>query len=500
MTLDQLTDRETLLKAAKLLEAENLVMAKMIAKLKKRLSVLEGTEAVQLKLQIEDLEADLAQARKKLFGESTERRKAPTADEPPSDEPKRQTGHGRREQPKLEVIERVHVQCSEDKCGVCGGETSEWTGQFEESEEIDIIERRFVVTKHKRQKYRCSCGSCIQTAPGPVKLFDGARYSVGFAVHVAMSKYADHMPLERQVKAMGRDGLTIDSQTLWDQIEALARLLQPAHDALAAYVLSQPVLGADETHWRLMGEKGKKEGGAGKQWHVWALAAPTAVTYRIEDSRSADAAHKVLGGYQGTVLADGYSAYQSLKKRGAGFKLAHCWAHVRRKFVEIEEQYPRECAEVLDWIGKLYRIERDTRDGPPEKRLEARRQISRDILIEIQNWALRTEALPQSNLGKAIAYMGGVWDGLRVFLDDPEVELDNNRTERALRSVVVGRKNHYGSRSRRGTEVAALFYSLIESAKLAGVRPHTYLKLATEAALRGAKIPLPHEVAGPASA
>lgn len=500
MTLDQLTDRETLLKAAKLLEAENLAMAKIIAKLKKRLAVLEGTEAVQLKLQIEDLEADLAQARKKLFGESTERRKIPADESTPAEEPKKQTGHGRRAQPQLEVIERVHVQSTEDKCGVCGGETKEWAGQFEESEEIDIIERRFVVTKHKRQKYRCNCGSCIQAAPGPVKLFDGARYSVGFAIHVAMSKYADHLPLERQVKTMGRDGLTIDSQTLWDQIEALARLLQPAHEALAAYVLTQPVIGADETHWRLMGEKGKKEGGAGKQWHVWALAAPAAVSYRIEDSRSAEAAGKVLGGYRGTVLTDGYAAYQSLKKRGAGFKLAHCWAHVRRKFVEIQEQYPNECGEVLDWIGKLYQIERDTRDGPPEERLETRRQSSRQILTEIQNWALRTEALPQSNLGKAIAYMGGVWEGLRVFLDDPDVELDNNRTERALRGVVVGRKNHYGSRSRRGTEVAALFYSLIESAKLAGAGPHTYLKIATEAALQGAKIPLPHEVVAAPSA
>jgi transposase len=500
VTLDQLTDRETLLKAAKLLEAENLVMAKMIAKLKKRLAVLEGTEAVQLKLQIEDLEADLAQARKKLFGESTERRKPPAAESAPAEEPKRQTGHGRREQPKLEVVERVHVQSAEDKCEVCGGETKEWAGQFEESEEIDIIERRFVVTKHKRQKYRCNCGSCIKAAPGPVKLFDGARYSVGFAVHVAMSKYADHLPLERQVKTMGRDGLTIDSQTLWDQIEALGRLLQPAHEALADYVLEQPVIGADETHWRLMGEKGKKEGGAGKQWHVWALAAPDAVSYRIEDSRSAEAAARVLGGYTGTVLTDGYGAYQSLKKRGEKFKLAHCWAHVRRKFVEIEEQYPKECGEVLDLIGKLYQVERDTRDGPPDKRLETRRERSRTLLTEIQNWALRTEALPQSNLGKAIAYMGGVWEGLRVFLDDPDVELDNNRTERAIRGVVVGRKNHYGSRSRRGTEVAALFYSLIESAKLAGVGPHTYLKIATEAALRGAKIQLPHEVAAAATA
>ena len=91
--------------------------------------------------------------------------------------------------------------------------------------------------------------------------------------------------------------------------------------------------------------------------------------------------------------------------------------------------------------------------------------------------------------------MGSLWDGLRVFLDDPLVGLDNNGTERALRGIVVGRKNHYGSRSMRGTEVAAILYTLIESAKLAGVGPQTYLKTAITAALRGQQIPLPHEVA-----
>src|SRR4029078_11002276 len=99
------------------------------------------------------------------------------------------------------------------------------------------------------------------------------------------------------------------------------------------------------------------------------------------------------------------------------------------------------------------------------------------IIRRIHDWALSTSALPQSPLGKAIAYMGSMWDGLQVFLDHPNVELDNNRTERALRGVVIGRKNHYGSRSQRGTEVAALFYSLIESAKLAGGGPHTYLQI-----------------------
>src|SRR5690606_10599298 len=204
-------------------------------------------------------------------------------------------------------------------CKACGGRLTEWSGQYEESEEIDVLERRFVLKKHKRQKYRCGCGQCIETAPGPVKLFDGARYSVNFAVHVAMGKYADHLPLERQVRMMQRDGLEIDSQTLWDQLNALGQLLKPAHERLHGYVLSQPVIGVDETHWRLMGEKGKKQGGAGKRWQAWAVVAPEAVCYRLLDSRSAEAAGEVLRDYSGTILCDGYGAYASLKKKGGRF-------------------------------------------------------------------------------------------------------------------------------------------------------------------------------------
>ena len=122
-----------------------------------------------------------------------------------------------------------------------------------------------------------------------------------------------------------------------------------------------------------------------------------------------------------------------------------------------------------------------------------RHERSRAIVHEIQTWALAQRALPESSLGKAITYLLGLWAGLTRFLDNPCIPLDNNRTERGLRGVVLGRKNHYGSRSRRGTEVAALFYSLIESAKLCGVDPKRYLLTATRAALADrATVTLPH--------
>lgn len=166
---------------------------------------------------------------------------------------------------------------------------------------------------------------------------------------------------------------------------------------------------------------------------------------------------------------------------------------MRRKFVEAEEVAPAPAKQALDLIGKLYAAEKDCASEDDRRRI--RELHSRDIVGRIQEWALRQEALPRSPLRKAIAYMGDLWPGLLRFLDDPRLALDNNATERAMRGVVVGRKNHYGSRSERGTEVAALFYSLIESAKLAGVEPDAYLRAAARLGIRGEQIQLPHELA-----
>src|SRR5690606_18208148 len=264
-------------------------------------------------------------------------------------------------------------------------------------------------------------------------------------------------------------------------------------ERLQSYILTQPVIGVDETRWKLLAAKNKNQGGRGKVWQIWAICCPDAAHYSFEDSRSVEAAKTVLGDYSGTILTDGYVSYESLKKSSGRFEQAYCWAHVRRKFFEIKDQQPEKCERILDLIGELYAVEKDAREGPPDEVLALRKERSKPIITAIQHWMLETEAFPESPLGKAIKYMAKRWDGLRLFLDDANVSLDNNATERALRGLVVGRKNHYGSRSVRGTQVAAILYSLIESAKLAGVGVHTYLKTAITAALRGHVIPLPHE-------
>jgi len=500
--LDVEKDLETVRQAALLLEAENKKLVAKNLELHRELLKAKGLGAEQLELKIAELELQLAQRNKALFGKLSEKRRKRSKQ---SGETKgSQPGHGPKDQPLLREIESpVELGAAANAvCPHCDKPVVEWQGQFEESEEIDVIQREFVIKKIKRKKARCECCRTIVTAPAPDKLFAGARYSIAFAVLVVVSKYADHLPLERQVKMMSRDGLDVDSQTLWDYVWAVAQLLRPAHEQLLQYVLSKPVIGADETWWRLMGAAKKRDGGDGDKWWIWAACADDAACYRLEDSRSEKAAQKLLCGYEGTVMCDGYGVYGALAGATNDIKLAHCWSHVRRKFLDIEPAFQKEANEVLDMIDELFRIEKLCPTGPPgdEMRRQLRSEQSRPIVKRIEQWALATKTFPQSGLRKAIEYMGGVWNGLVVFLDDPRVPLHNNSSERSLRSPVIGRVNHFGSRSRRGTEAAAILYSLIESAKRAGVEPGAYLDQAIRAAVRQQPIPLPHQVVAAASA
>jgi transposase len=235
---------------------------------------------------------------------------------------------------------------------------------------------------------------------------------------------------------------------------------------------------------------------------VWGVATPTTAFYRILPGKSADEERQVLGDYRGTVVVDGYAVYEVLARAGPGFALAHCWAHTKRKFEANATDWPTACGEIDQLIRDLYAVERlvpgrfpgDTAAQAFSHQL--RQERSRAITERIKTWAMEQVGLRRRNLGKAVRYLLERWSGLTRFLDSPCIPLDNNAAERVLRGPVVGRKNHYGSKSLRGTQVAALFYTLCESAKLGGVDPHMYLLTATEAALAvQGKVTLPAAVA-----
>jgi transposase len=489
--ISQEKDVERLRTMAMSLLQENERLLARLGKLYEQVAEAKGEAAAQLRLQIAALEQEIAKRRARIFQHQSEKR--PSGERTDGDEAKPpQKGHGPREQPKLQVEDVVHDLDDADKtCPKCGGDLEEWEGQFEESEEVEVIERRYVIKCHKRKKYRCRCGSCVETAPAPQRLIEGGRYSVSFAITVAVDKYLLHLPLERQVAAMARLGLEVDSQTLFDQLWALNRLLLPAYHRLGDVQRARPLLFVDESRWPLLGVKGK--GAESTKWHIWTAVSDLGVYYEIHDGRDADSADELLAGFKGYVMCDGFSAYESLAKAYPEIRLVQCWVHVRRNFVECENAFPTECGQILGLIGKLYEIEKRAGDDL-EERQRLRNEESRKVLAEIQSWVFEVRSTPGTALHQAITYMTNRWSRLTRFVENPALPLDNNAAERALRGPVVGRKNHYGSRSVRGTQVAALLYSLLESAKLVGIDPAAYLRSAVEAAFAGRQIPLPHEI------
>jgi len=477
--LEDERDLETLRQVSILLDNENRRLIDKVRRLALENARLRGvTDSGQREL---ELIRELELARERVFRVEPQQ---PKQEEIPA-ERKAQRGHGPRPQQRLPVVEhRYELSPEQKKCNQCGRELREMKGQYQESERVTVVKLSYQLEHNLQQKYYCSCGENVVTADGPAQLIPGGRYSPEFAVEVAVAKYADHLPLERQVKMMAREGLEVDSQTLWDQLNALARHLEPTYEALGKRVLNSPVLNADESGWPLMGKKNKPAAGT-----VWALSSPEVAFYRMMPGKSSEEGQQVFGDYRGIAVVDGFKVYQVLARKGPNMRLAHCWAHVKRKFSEIAEQFPTACSEILELIGELYAVEKlvpvpfPGDEAAQKLRHRLRQERSKAILDRIWKWATVQQGLPRSDFGKAVRYLLEHWKGLTVFVEDPRVPLDNNAAERALRGPVVGRKNHYGSRSLRGTHVAALFYTLCETAKLAGVDPRSYLLAAVLVAI-----------------
>ena len=231
---------------------------------------------------------------------------------------KPQKGHGPQSQPELPREEKLFgLGEGERVCHVCDGQLEEM-GVTEDSEEVTLVERTYRVVLNRRKKYRCRCNANIVTASGPIKLIPGGRYSLDFAVSIAVDKYADHLPLERQVARMVRQGLQVTSSTLFDQIGALAEVLTPTYLTLLSELLDGPVLHVDETSW-LLALNGKP---IGRKRHrkraftgtVWGLCSDQCAYYAILDSKSEEAGESLLATYSGVIVADGYQVYDNLSK------------------------------------------------------------------------------------------------------------------------------------------------------------------------------------------
>lgn len=500
--LEQEKDPEVLRELAKWIMAHNERLQKENDTLRE-----EVAQRKQIKLNIED---QLLKLKKLIFARGREKRPEANDRPRPTDEVELLV-HGqslipapkqKKKAPPLEeeicpfeMTDRELIEESKMR-GFENPGVSDWKPMknfFDEATEITLIERKYIKRRNQRQKYICTRENLgkeiIITAPGPKKLIPGSSYSIDFGVAVVSDKYVNHIPLERQCRQMESLGLKgMQPRTLYNLCYFVGLHLDEVASRIRAEILSSKLcVHADETPWPI--NTSKEDDG-----YMWSISNQAGTYYKFESTRSGDIAKEILKGYQGPVLTDGYQGYNKVKAI-EGIRLSYCWAHVRRKFFEIEPNYPTECKEILDLIDKLFEIERRAKTIEELKLL--REVHSKPLIEEIAMWLTMRErqARAESGLKKVIDYALKLWSGLKLFLDDATVPLTNNDVERAMRHAVMGRKNFYGSRSINGADLAATLYTVIQSCKKVELDPRTFIAMAVRMSAGGEVPPTPLEYA-----
>ncbi len=297
---------------------------------------------------------------------------------------------------------------------------------------------------------------------------------------------------------MGRQGIDLDRSTLADWVGRAAFELRPVFDALIANLKRSTKLFMDETRAPVLDPGSRKT----KTGYFWALArderpwgggAPPGVAFTYAPGRGGLHAERILQGFTGILQVDGYAGYNRLiapDRVGPDIQLAYCWAHARRKLVEITRSGAAPIAEDgVKRIGELYRIEAELRGHPAHARLAGRREQSAPLIADTRTWLThhRARVASKSPLGEALAYIAKYWDGLCIFLTDGRIEIDNNTVERTIRPIALNRKNALFAGHDAGAENWATIASLIETCKLNAVDPFAYLTAAITAIVNSHK-------------
>ncbi len=369
----------------------------------------------------------------------------------------------------------------EERCPDCGNALKHLGDDISEMLELEPV--RFKVIRHVRPKLACAGCDTIVQAPAPTRPIERGMAGPGLLAHVLVGKYADHLPLYRQTEIYAREGVELERSLLAQWVGSTSALLAPLADALRQHVFAADAVHADDTPIPVLAP-GRGKTKTGRLWTYVRDERPAgggtapAVWFAYTPDRKGEHPERHLKDFTGILQADGYAGYSKIYESGRVVEAA-CWAHVRRKFVDLYELHrSKVAAEMLERIGALYAIEKEIRGRSPDERCAARRARSRPLLDEMKDWLQQAlEALSQkSEAAKAIRYASNRWEALRRYCDDGRIEIDNNAAERALRCVALGRKNFLFAGSDAGGERAAAIYSLLGSAKLNGHNPETFLR------------------------
>jgi transposase len=466
-----LTQHEQLISREREIEHLQLLLAKLHRMQFGRKSEKLQRQIEQLELRLEELESHRSEKEcnaaepASVIASSTPTATKPTRRALPDHLP-RQT---RRHEPKETV------------CPQCQGELRRLGEDV--SEMLEYVPASFVVIRHVRTKLSCTKCDCIVQAEAPSRPIERGVAGPGLLAHVLVSKYCDHLPLYRQSEMYARQDVELERSTLADWVGSTSRLLQPLVEALRRYVTAADKLHADDTPVPVLAP-GQGKTKTGRLWTyvrddrpAGDSAAP-AVWFAYSPDRKGEHPERHLEKFRGTLQADAYAGFNQLYENGR-IEQAACWAHVRRKFYDLEQAHASPVArEALVRIGALYGIEETIRGKPPDERRAVRQAQSKPLLDFLRQWfeATLSKLSRKSETTVAIRYALSRWDALTRYIEDGHIEIDNNAAERSLRGVALGRKNYLFAGSDTGGERAAVIYSLIGSAKLTGLDPEAYLR------------------------
>ena len=392
--------------------------------------------------------------------------------------------------PRVEVI----VDIDDKACPCCGG-TLHVIGE-DRAEMLDYVPAQFRVRVIRRPRYGCrGCEEAVVQAPAPERPIDGGLATEALLAHVLISKYGDHLPLYRQVQIFARHGVTLDRSTLCDWVGRACWWLTPLYERILSTILASPKVFADDTTLPVL-DPGQGKTKTGRLWcyavdnRPWRGPGHPAAAYVYSEDRKGEHPATHLKGFRGLLQVDGYAGFGRLVRdaANAGLQLVFCWAHTRRKFHDIHAATKAPLAgEALLRIAALYQIEADIRGQSADERRLARQERSKPLVEAMHGWLTGqlNRVSGRSGLAQAIRYALNHWEGLMLFLEDGRLELDTNTVERAIRPVVLTRKNALFAGSDSGGRHWAIVATLIVSAKLNGVEPLAWLTDVLERVVSG---------------
>ena len=450
--------------------------------------------ALTMRERMEYYQGLLYRAKKDRFGTSSERSPKATKEASPAADPAGASDGSKKTAIRTDTTKQLTerypdatvqdevVDISETPCCPACNNTMLDFKATEDAEYLTTSPKEYIIVRQKRKKYRCGkCHSSITTAPAPARIIPGGSYSDEMVIDATLSKFCDLIPMERYCQMAARRGLLgLPPQSLIAASMKLASFIKPVYQRIKDETLNTEVLLADETPHRML------EGDAKKKWFLWGFSSMKSCFFECHNTRSGDVSAAVLAdSICGVLLSDVYSGYgrsirlanQIRKKKNRAIILAaYCNAHARRKFKDRDSDDVCEDAEwMIERYKEIYKLNKEAKDQPVEIVKEKRSEM-KPIFESMRDEAQKKidTYSSKSQMATAYNYFLENYEGLTRFLDNPLIPIDNNLSERLLRSHVVGRKTWYGTHSKESAATAAIHFSIVESCKIIGVNPREF--------------------------